>query len=81
MGTQIWFPPISSGNKSCEARSNIVAFTSASGLSILFMAIINGICDALASSITSTVYFCIDSTAEITKIIMSVTLAPLDLIF
>ena len=35
----------------------------------------------LASSITSTVYFWTLSTADMTKMIMSVTLAPLDLMF
>jgi len=52
---------------------------SAAGRSILLIATITGIRIALASSMTSTVCGWTDSIAEMTKIMMSVTLAPLTL--
>jgi len=81
IGKQITSPPNSSGINPYADKSNITDSTSASGLSILLIATIKGMCICLAKLITSIVCYWMDSTAEITRIIMSVTFAPLALIF
>jgi len=79
IGTQMQSPSSCSGTTSCDYRSSMVFSTSASYRSILLMATMRGICISLAKLITSIVCCYTLSTAEITRIIMSVTLAPLDL--
>ena len=81
IGTHITSPPNSYGTKLCVARSSKTLSTSAAGLSILLIATNIGILSDLAISITSTVYGCTLSIAETTKIMRSVTLAPLSLKF
>lgn len=81
IGTQITSPPNASGISPFYDKSSMTASISASGLSILLMATMRGMRMVAARSITSTVCYWTLSTAEITKMMMSVTLAPRDLMF
>ena len=73
-------PPISSTIISCWSKEFRVAFGSASGLSILFIATIIGASASFAWLIASMVWGITPSSAATTKTTISVTFAPLALI-
>ncbi len=74
--TQTVSPPQSSGTRPCSASCFLTLSILAPGLSILFMATIMGISAAIAWSIASIVWGWTPSSAETTRMAISVTLEP-----